>query len=384
MISFGKLVLLFFSVALLFLTNPYCEFFSLLYQDQFRIYQHHIHDNLNQHYILNVRLVNETTSCNYNEHLVDKTKQNNEGLVKEDSEISVFTVQNKKNETQFFQLCVSIDQYYNFYSAQNDQTKDLNQNSSCIYRGLKFQSKESPKLCPISDIIFSEQENIEGYEKIEISNDVKTSMFIKREDSNSTPLVGLYLQRNNYLQKVNLLRETNIAYTLNDLCSSQQKKQQVLCQTESQKNDIRYNLSLENQFIFDMECKKGIFNYEYSYTQRAFIIFRLMMYSLSVGYFFNNNNYQNPNFYKQVFFPKLVKCLYLYIVLCFFDYIFFSSQLNQVGEGCLISDQGLIYLMERMSQSQAIIIFYSVVYLSIILLWTAYKNHRSNKYSLIY
>ncbi|KAL4473149.1 hypothetical protein ABPG72_007379 [Tetrahymena utriculariae] len=383
MISFGQLVLLFFSVALLFLTNPYCEFFSLLYQDQFRIYQIHVHENLNQHYLLNVRIVNETTSCNYNEHLVDKTKQNYQGLVKEANEISVFTVQNEKNEKSFFQLCVSLDQYHNFYSAQKDQIKDSNQSSSCVYKGLKFQQKESPKLCPISDIIFSEEEKIEGYEKHEISKDVKTSMFIKREDPNSTPLVGLYLQRNNYLQKVDLLRETKIAFTLNDLCSSQQKKYQVLCQTESQKNDIKYTLSLENQFVFDIECKKGIFNYEYSYTQRAFLIFRLMMYSLSVGYFFNNNNYQNPNFYKQVFFPKLVKCLYLYIALSFFDYIFFSSQLNQVGEDCLISDQGLLYLIERMSQSQAIIIFYSVFYLSIILLWTAYKNHSSNKYSLI-
>ncbi|EWS71264.1 transmembrane protein, putative (macronuclear) [Tetrahymena thermophila SB210] len=383
MISFGKLILLFFSVALLFLTNPYCEFFSLLYQDQFRIYQHHIHDNLNQHYIQNVRIVNETTSCNYDEQLVDKTKQNYEGLVKEVSEISIFTIQDVKNEKYFFQLCVTLDQYHNFYSVQNDQTKDSNQSSSCVYKGLNFQSKESPKLCPISDIIFSEEEKIEGYEKFEISKDIKTSMFIKREDSNSTPLVGLYLQRNNFLQKVDLLRETKIAFTLNDLCSSQQKKQQILCQTENQKNDIKYNLSLENQFTFDMKCKKGIFNYEYSYTQRAFVIFRLMMYSLAVGYFFNNNNYQNPNFYKQVFFPKIVKCLYLFIGLSFFDYIYFSNQLSQVGEDCLIEDQGLLYLIERMTQSQAIIIFYLVVYLSIILLWTAYKNHSSNKYSLI-
>lgn len=104
------------------------------------------------------------------------------------------------------------------------------------------------KQCPVSDITFSTDEEMAGYEKHQIL-DSKTNLFIRRSDENNTPLGDIHFS--NHLMKE--YHDSIITFKLKDVCNIEADLISNLC--EAQNHPYIYNVHfLEfNHLALDFE-----------------------------------------------------------------------------------------------------------------------------------
>ncbi|EAS06085.1 transmembrane protein, putative (macronuclear) [Tetrahymena thermophila SB210] len=201
-------------------------------------------------------------SCNYDETLLNEYKITIYNKDQEDqiniAGNSLIPLQDQFEKIHIIKVCYKIDYFMNFvYLNQQQQQQQQQQQKNissydCQYNGLSFQLNQKTQKCPISDIKFSKEKNIENYEKMPIEFKDNFSFFIKRNDSNSTPLVGLFLQKDEFYG----LRKTDLTFDSVSLCKFDQYT--LLCE-QNQLELAQYSLQLENQIPYTPFCS---FNYE--------------------------------------------------------------------------------------------------------------------------
>ncbi|EWS76199.1 hypothetical protein TTHERM_000171698 (macronuclear) [Tetrahymena thermophila SB210] len=152
--------------------------------------------NLNSDYILNIR-VSEEYKCDSNE------KGLNYLIPSSNIEQS--------EKIKLVQLCYLIYQRAIYDNSQfNNSIRDI---QHCTYKGTTTQSYQG--ICPISDLILSDKELVEGYERISNFKLHNMFMFIKREDPNQSPLVSMkIINQNSKDTEDHFIRPTNMYFKM--------------------------------------------------------------------------------------------------------------------------------------------------------------------------
>ncbi|EAS06083.1 transmembrane protein, putative (macronuclear) [Tetrahymena thermophila SB210] len=264
-------------------------------------------------------------SCNYDENLL------NYNYGDSIPENSLIPLQDQFQKTHIIKVCYKIDYFMNFVYLNQQQQQQKNFSSyDCQYNGLSFQLNQKTQKCPISDIKFSKENQIENYEKIAIENNDNYNFFIKRNDNNSTPLVGLFLQKD----ELKGLRKTDLIFDSVSLCKFDQYT--LLCE-QYQLELAQYSLQLENQIPYTPFCS---LNYEEFSSQKE--DFHILIYILTQLIFFifltilclDNN-------FKDIYAVQALLNYGLFIIIFmtvynYYYYNYLSRYLNSIGWSCLL------------------------------------------------
>ncbi|EAR88482.2 hypothetical protein TTHERM_00171690 (macronuclear) [Tetrahymena thermophila SB210] len=139
--------------------------------------QKYLQTNIDSDYILNVRVSEDYKCGNYERNLNQLIPSQN-----------IQEPEKKKLVQLCLQSYLSLIKYPKFNYSSRDIQK-------CTYKGTTIQSYQG--ICPISDLILSDKELVEGYEKISNFKLDNMNMFIKREDPNQSPLVNMEIRNQN-------------------------------------------------------------------------------------------------------------------------------------------------------------------------------------------
>ncbi|KAL4512702.1 hypothetical protein ABPG72_020539 [Tetrahymena utriculariae] len=131
----------------------------------------YIKNNIFEVYIQDIRIfdVKDNQTCGYDEILVQNSKQARHS---KEYAIYMMPIHDKNSTKQFIKLCYKQLQGYSYLQIQSSQKQNI-RNYDCNYNQVSFAMVEESKRCPISNIIFSSEEEIKGYDKIPIPNNYK-------------------------------------------------------------------------------------------------------------------------------------------------------------------------------------------------------------------
>ncbi|KAL4467274.1 hypothetical protein ABPG72_010081 [Tetrahymena utriculariae] len=207
--------------------------------------------NLQKNYIHNLRIIDHQSSCNQNEQVV-------EGLIsdsKKEYKLQYLVIEDQNNQNQVIQICQEIHFNNSFASSlQNPKNnKEQEKQIQCEYKGVKLQPN-SYNLCPISNLLFSSEESIEGYEKISINGNTQTKLFVQRNKIDSSPLVGISLVKQGDLPFLH--KSGNLSYDMQSICKEKYMSYEGLCQFDSNPNLFKLQIIQENQYPIDQECSE--------------------------------------------------------------------------------------------------------------------------------
>ncbi|EAR88481.2 hypothetical protein TTHERM_00171680 (macronuclear) [Tetrahymena thermophila SB210] len=191
----------------------------------------YLQTNIDSDYILNVRVSEDYNCGNYE--------------IKLNQLIPSQNIQEPEKK-KLVQLCLKsykrlIRNPELNYSSRNIQ--------KCTYKGNTIQSYYG--ICPISDLILSDKELVEGYEKISNFKLDNMNMFIKREDPNQSLLVKMEIRNQNSKDTQNyFLRPTDMNFKLDVLCTLEYNQE-----CTKQPFETNLTLYLENRVPIDLRCK---------------------------------------------------------------------------------------------------------------------------------
>ncbi|EWS71065.1 MHCK/EF2 kinase domain protein, putative (macronuclear) [Tetrahymena thermophila SB210] len=206
--------------------------------------------NLQKNYIHNLRVIDHQSICNQNEQVVEGLISDN----KKEYKLQYLVVEDQNNQNQVIQICQEIHFNNSFASSlKNPSNKDQEKQHQCEYKGIKL-SPNNQNLCPISNILFSLEESIEGYEKIPIDGNTKTKLFVQRNRIDSSPLVGITLVKQGDLPFLH--SSGNLSYNMESICKEKYMSYEGLCQFESNPNLFKLQIIQENQYPMDQECSQ--------------------------------------------------------------------------------------------------------------------------------
>ncbi|KAL4512703.1 hypothetical protein ABPG72_020540 [Tetrahymena utriculariae] len=187
--------------------------------------QQNIKYNIFQYQIQDIRIidVHDNQTCGYDEILVQGSEY---PMQNKKSTIYMMPIHDENGTKQLKKLCFKQLQGYSYQKIQSFLTQSIT-NYDCNYNQVSFSMSEESKRCPISSVIFSSEEEIQGYDKISIANNNKYRFFVKRNDSNSTPLVNIYISSSEE-QEIRTHKDMNITYSLNDLSLTEKQLSKVV------------------------------------------------------------------------------------------------------------------------------------------------------------
>ncbi|KAL4503527.1 hypothetical protein ABPG73_017270 [Tetrahymena malaccensis] len=201
-------------------------------------------NNLLKDYIQNVYIVSESENCGKASKYVGPVISKN----------------------KLMKLCFEYYLRGNYLNVTQQQDENKIEFQSCEYKGITILSKK--KMCPITEILLSSQDLIEGYESVTDFLYQNNRIFFKREDSELQPLVDIFTDSKlqNSLQK-----STNITFAAQELCNFEYNL--TVCNYEQlQKNRISFSIEQRYSQI-KQECEKEIFSYK-EYKPKSFLGFK--------------------------------------------------------------------------------------------------------------
>ncbi|EWS76200.1 transmembrane protein, putative (macronuclear) [Tetrahymena thermophila SB210] len=129
-------------------------------------------------------------------------------------------------------------------------------------------------ICPISDLILSDKELVEGYERISNFKLDNMFMFIKREDPNQSQLVSMKISKQNSKDtEDHFIRPTNMYFKMAVLCSQEYSKYEKECTVNKQPQETNLTLYLEKRVPIDQRCK---YNHNQKISTMVFCISRII------------------------------------------------------------------------------------------------------------
>ncbi|EAR88480.2 transmembrane protein, putative (macronuclear) [Tetrahymena thermophila SB210] len=285
--------------------NTYHNYTNYLLED--------LNRNIDSNYILNVR-VSEEYHCGKYERLNYLIPSQN---------------MEKPEKIKLVQLCYEISEKI----LDNTQLNKISTGiQKCTYKGTTTQSYQG--ICPISDLMLSDKELVEGYEKISNFKLDNMNMFIKREDPNQSPLVSMKIKNQNSKDTNDyFLRPTDMNFKLDVLCTLE-----YIIECIQQPLETNLTLYLENRVPVDQRCK---YNPKNDLPAQYFIFtyFSFKCFFIQISCYMEDLK-QNKPIIKIYKFGLILLCFFRIIDLCGIYQLLFFGIVNKFGgEDCFLQDE---------------------------------------------